>query len=118
MEYACIVWDDCSEQNCQVLENCQLRAARIITGAKKGTSHNKLYAETQWPELEERRSYFKLCFMHKVVHKSAPDYLVDVLPNVANVEKHYNLRNNDDLDQFTFKTEKFRKSLFPDCVRK
>ena len=91
MEYACIVWDDCSEQNCQVLENCQLRAARIITGAKKGTSHNKLYAETQWPELKERRSDFKLCFMHKVVHKSAPDYLVDVLPNVANAEKHYNL---------------------------
>ena len=56
--------------------------------------------------------------MHKVVHKSAPDYLVDVLPNVANAEKHYNLRNNDDLDQFTFKTEKFRKSLFPDRVRK
>ena len=56
--------------------------------------------------------------MHKVVHKSAPDYLVDVLPNVANAEKHYNLRNNDDLDQFKFKTEKFRKSLFPDCVRK
>ena len=37
------------------------------------------------------RAYFKLCFMHKVVHKSAPDYLVDVLPNVANAEKHYNL---------------------------
>ena len=31
---------------------------------------------------------------------------------------YYNLRNNDDLDQFTFKTEKFRKSLFLDCVRK
>ena len=118
MEYACIVWDDCSEQNYQVLENCQLRATRIITGAKKGTSHNKLYAETQWPELEEKRSYLKLCFMHKVVHKSAIDCLVDVLPNVANAEKHYNLRNSDDLDQFTFKTEKFRKSLFPDCVRK
>ena len=52
------------------------------------------------------------------LHKSTPDYLVNVLPNVANAEKHYNLRNNDDLDQFTFKTEKFRKSLFPDCVRK
>ena len=64
--HVCIVWDDCSEQNCQVLENCHLRAARIITGAKNANSHDKLYAETQWPELEERRSYFKLCFMHKV----------------------------------------------------
>ena len=51
--------------------------------------------------------------MHKVVHKSAPDYLIDVLPNVANAEKHYNLRNNDDLDQFTFKTEKFQKIIVP-----
>ena len=40
MEYACIVWDDSYEQNCQVLENCQLRAAQIITGAKKGTGHD------------------------------------------------------------------------------
>ena len=60
--------------------------------------------------------------MHKVVHKSAPNYLVDILPNVANAEKHYNLRNDGDMDQFNFnfnfKTEKFRKSLFTDCVRK
>ena len=46
-----------------------MHIANLKTGAKKGTSHNKLYAETQWPELEERRAYFKLCFMHKVVHK-------------------------------------------------
>ena len=56
--------------------------------------------------------------MHKVVHKSTPDYLVGVIPNVSNAEKHYNLKNNDDLDQITFETEKFRESLFRDCVRK
>ena len=33
---------------------------------------------------------------------SAPDYLVDVLINATNAEKHYNSRNNDDLDQFSF----------------
>ena len=47
LEYACIVWDDCSEQDHIALEKCQLRAARIVTGAKKGTSHDKLYTETQ-----------------------------------------------------------------------
>ena len=51
--------------------------------------------------------------MHKVVHKSTPDYLVDVLPNVANAEKHYNLRNNDNLDQFTFKIEKIQEIIVP-----
>ena len=56
--------------------------------------------------------------MHKVVNKSAPNYLVEVLSNAVNVDKHYKLRNEDDIEQFQFRTEKFRKSLFPDCVRK
>ena len=77
LEYACVVWDDCSEQDHFPLEKCQLRAARIVKGAKKGTSHSKLYMETQWPQLQERRGNFKLCFMHKVVNSTAPSYLVE-----------------------------------------
>ena len=56
--------------------------------------------------------------MHKVVNSTAPSYLVDTVSNAVNFNKHYKLRNNDDLDQFQFRTEKFSKSLFPDCVRK
>ena len=43
-----LFWDNCSDQNCKALENCHLRAARIVTGAKKNEpcSHNTLYAET------------------------------------------------------------------------
>ena len=97
--------------------NCQLRAARIVTGAKKGTSHEKLYCETLWSKLEERRSSFKLCFMHKVVHRNAPEYLVELLPNTVNAIKSYNLRNKDDFDQFDLHSEKLRKLLLPDCVK-
>ena len=104
LEYACIA------------EKCQLRAARIVAGAKKGTSHD--YNETRWPKVHERRENFKLCFMHKIVNKSAPNYLVEILSNAVNVDKHYKLRNEDDIEQFQFRTEKFMKSLFPDCVRK
>ena len=118
LEYACIVWDDFSEQDSKAIEDCQLRAARIVTGAKKGTSHDKLYYETQWSKLEERRYDFKLCFMHKVVHKNAPEYLVELLPNTVGAITSYNLRNKDDFDQFDLHSEKFRKSLLPDCVRK
>ena len=91
LEHACIVWNDCSAQDHIALEKCQLRAARIVTGAKKGASHDKLYTETQWPKLHERRENFKLCFMHKVVNKSAPNYLVEILSNAVNVDKHYKL---------------------------
>ena len=72
--------DDCSDQDTKAIENCQLRAARIVIGAKKGKSHEKLYCETQWSNLEERRYDFKLCFMDKVVHRNAPEYLVELLP--------------------------------------
>ena len=39
--------------------------------------------------------------MHNVVIKSVPNYLVGVLGlhNVADAEKHYNLRNSYNLDQ-------------------
>ena len=118
LEYACIIWDDCTEQDANLLENCQLKAARIVTGAKRGTSHQLLYNEVGWTSLKSRREYFKLCFMQKVVHKIAPTYLVKLLPNTVNSNVHYELRNSENIEQFTFRTEKFRKSLFPDCVRK
>ena len=56
--------------------------------------------------------------MHKVVNKSAPNYLVEILSNAVNVNKHYKLRSEDDTEQLQFRTEKFRTSLFPVCVRK
>ena len=47
-----------------------------------------------------------------------PDYLVEIVPNAVNVNKHYHLRNEDNIEQFQCRTEKFRKSLIPDCIRK
>ena len=41
-----------------------------------------------------------------------------MLSNAVNIDKHYELRNNDDLDQFQYRTENFQQSLFLDCVRK
>ena len=43
LEYNYIIWYDCSKQDdSNSIETCQLRAARIVTGAKKGTSHDRL----------------------------------------------------------------------------
>ena len=94
-----------------------MRAVRIVTGAKRGTSHQLLYDETKWVSLKDRRQMFKMCFMHKIVNKTAPPYLVEILPNVVNIGAHYDLRNSNDLEQFHFRTEKFKKSLLPACIR-
>ena len=50
-----------------------------------------MYSSTQWPKLYEKRGKFKLCFMHKVVNSTDPSYLVDILSNAVNIDKHYKL---------------------------
>ena len=57
-------------------------------------------------KLEERRYDFKLCFIHKVGHKNAPECLVELLPNTVNAITSYNLRNKGDFDQFDKYTRK------------
>jgi hypothetical protein len=40
LEYADVILDRCSEQLKTDLENVQIRAAQIVTGAKRKTSHS------------------------------------------------------------------------------
>jgi len=115
LEYGSILYDDCTEWDKNRLECVQLTFARVICGAKKGTSHDAIYKETSLPKLECRRKESKLTFMHKTVNKNVPPYLHDILPHSHNV--HYNLRNNDEQKQFHFHTVKFQKSLYPDCIK-
>ena len=60
LEYASQIWDNCNDGDSIKLENFQLAAARIVTGAKKGTSHNLLYEETNWETLKSRRQNTKI----------------------------------------------------------
>ena len=117
LEYASPIWDDCNEKEKVLLENFQLSAARIVCGAKKGTSHNLIYEETGWPKLSERRKSNKLKFMHKIVQGSSPDYLLDLLPDNMGNKIDYNLRRGNNIRQFKTRTEKFRKSILPDGIR-
>ena len=42
LEYGCEIWDDCTNRDKTLLENFQLQAARAVTGAKRGPSHELL----------------------------------------------------------------------------
>ena len=55
-----IIWDNCTEQQKNEVEKVQISAARVITGAKKGTSHNLLYQETNLEKLQNRRENHKI----------------------------------------------------------
>jgi hypothetical protein len=60
LEYGCHIWDNCSKTDAKSLETLQLNVARIVTGARKGTSHLLINNELHWPSLESRRKGFKL----------------------------------------------------------
>ena len=95
------------------MEDCQLRAARTISGAKKGTKHKLIYEELSLPTLEERRHRNNLIKMHTIIHKKEPPYLYELLPNTINAEVAYNLRNRDNMREFLCRTEKFKVLLSP-----
>ena len=67
LEYADVVWDNCTLYEVNVLEKIQLEAARIVTGATKLVSLEMLYKETGWETLEIRRSKHKLPSRHRLI---------------------------------------------------
>ena len=62
LEYADVLWDNCTQAEKQELEKIQLEAARIATGATKLVSIQKLSDEIGWEELDSRRKKHKLVF--------------------------------------------------------
>ena len=94
----------------------QLSIARTVTGARKGTSHQLLYNETNWPTLQERRQAAKLKHFFKISSGEAPNYLIELLPEKIG-ERRPNSRNADDYIMFKTRTETFRRSFMPSAVK-
>jgi hypothetical protein len=55
LEYADVIWDSQNQSSINKLENGQLDAARRVTGETKLTGLNRLYEETKWEKLSDRR---------------------------------------------------------------
>ena len=66
LEYADVVWDNCTQYEVNDLEKIQNEAARIVSGATRLVSINSLSLETGWESLSSRRkninsNYFLRC---------------------------------------------------------
>ena len=46
-------------------------AARLVTGAIKGTSRERLLNEVAWVKLKERRTYHKINMIYKILNNLA-----------------------------------------------
>ena len=68
MEYANVMWNGCSDTESDLLDSVQYEAGKIVTGAVKGTSRQRLMNELGWEELKTRRSIHKLTLYFKTVN--------------------------------------------------
>jgi len=115
LEYGSQIWDGCKKQESESLENFQLDMARIVTGARRGTSHQLLYDELNWPLLKDRRSHKKLKHFCQLVNDSAPNYLCELVPK-TNITTTRNLRNFKNIPVPKTRTELYKKSFIPSTI--
>ena len=115
LEYASIIWDNCPKYLANLLENVQLRAAKIISGATNRTSGALIYEELGWDSLQERRKCQRLSTMYKITHDQTPAYLRGPLP--VTHDPVYNLRNTQDIPGVRARTSAYQNSFFPQTIR-
>ena len=113
LEYADIVWDNITQEMCNKLETINLEAARIVTGATKLTSLNKLYTETGWDTLQKRRQNHKLIQFHKMTFGLTPTYLQRLIPPKIYESHDHNTRNSNNLSRIKCRTNQYERSFLP-----
>ncbi len=116
LEYADVVWDNCTRYEKDSLEKVQIEAARIVTGATRLVSIEQLYVETCWETLESRRHTHKLLLFYKMKNDIAPSYLVDILPLEVD-NSRYELRNSNNLQTVRSRTTLYYNSFLPATTR-
>ena len=89
IEYADIVWDNCTLHESNLLESVHVEAGRIIIGLRINSSKTKLYVEFGCEPLYKRREKHKLILMYKIINGHIPNYLSDrVQPYAENVHNN------------------------------
>ena len=99
------------------LEKIQTEAARNATGATKLISLNTLFSEIQWESLQDRRHNHQLTLFYKMHNHLAPEYLSSLVPQPVGAASCYNLRNGNNLQTITSRTNLYYQSFLPSAIR-
>ena len=114
LEYGNIIWSNCTDEEDEILESVQRRAARIISGAIIRTNTLNLYQEVAFETLKTRRERNILLFFHKIANGTAPNYLIELLPAMR--ENRYNLRRPHDFPLIKCRINKYQNSFLPKAI--
>ena len=117
LEYADVIWDNCSLENKKYLESLHLEAARIITGATRYCNNDKLYKELGWETLQNRRDFHKLSLFYNIVNNATPSFLSELVPPQVRYASRYPLRNANNIVRISSRTNLYSESFLPSTVR-
>ena len=112
-DYADIIWDNCTNKLAEELESLHLDAIRTIIGTFRGTSHEKLYTESGFTTLKERRTRHKIVMFHKIINCIAPSYLTTEIPALVSTINPYHRRQPLQRQIPPHKLELYKSSFFP-----
>ena len=117
LEYADVVWNNCTQYEAEDLELIQNEAARIVTGATRLASVESLLTETGWESLSDRRRKHKLIMFYKMKNSLCPEYLSSLIPTSVGSSVGYSLRNANDIKTIKANSELYHKSFLPSTIR-
>ncbi len=117
IEYASIVWDNCTIFEKDSLEKIQYEAARTVTGLTRSVSIDRLLREIGWVPLSDRRKIQKLTLVYKHKHGDLPYYLNELFPPTVAEINPYNLRNSNNFITLARRTEIYSKSVIPSSLQ-
>ena len=117
LEYGDVIWDNNTSLLINKLESIQIEAARIVTGGTRLVSIDKLYIETGWERLKERREQHRLIYFYKMTNGLTPQYLRTLVPeNLRNIHDH-NTRHSDIIPPIRTRTALYSNYFLPQTVR-
>ena len=93
------------------LECAHYSAALAVTGAWRGPSRERFYAELGWELLNLRRWSWRLILLYKIINNSTPEYTRAPIPLLH--QSQYCFRNQDVIGRIRARTEKFESSFYP-----
>jgi len=115
-DYASVLWGGTYKSDILKLEQIQIDAMRLITGATARSNKKSLYNETKLITLQQRITNTMLTLMYKILHNLCPTYLSNLVkPNED--DKIYNLRSQAAVKVPFARLETFKRSFIPHtCV--
>ncbi len=109
MEYGGALFANEDDKDLKLLDDIQMEALHIVSGAKKKTSHELLKKEANWPDLSLRRTFQQVIFLHKIIHNKYPTYLYKSLPPMRD-------QSNRPERKYKFNTPHFDHAFYRDSI--